>query len=211
MMMISILSACKHDKEATASTQAPSSSTDPNKDIAKLEVLSKIDTGTFFKANPAVRNKKMFGPQFENLSDKQRIYTFKSRVYFGMNMRNEGSLASKIMKLAVKDSSLNKASDKIIEAKDLKFADGQSKLEGTESDEMKIFSLATYIPFGEMTLKVNVNTADPKLRKERINSFKQEMSNVGAEVSKFIFDENLAPVSKEGTVSFEVDAKPSQR
>lgn len=210
-MMISIMGACKHDKEATATSQTPASNNDPNKEIAKLEVLSKIDTGTFFKANPAVRNKNMFGPKFENLTDKQRIYTFKSRVYFGMNMRNEGSIASKIMKLIARDSSLKTAADKIIEAKDLKFADGQSKLEGTESDEMKIFSLATYIPFGELTLKVNVNTADPKLRKERINNFKQEMNNVGAEVSKFIFDENSAPVLKEGVVSFEIDAKPMQR
>ena len=201
-LLIPFLNACKHEKETAPVNQStPQANVNP---AAKLEDLTKIDTGAFLKENPHVRNKSMMGPAYENAPIEKRIYAYKSRVYFGSNGRTEGTLASKIMNALFQDTTGGKKINNMVESTELKFADGQSKLEGIDSDEMKIFALATYIPMQDTKMfNVNVNTKDAALRKERLNNFKQAMTTAGADISKFEFDENASPIAKEGIITFQ--------
>ncbi len=204
IFLSTLIGACSNEKQPNKETVATKESK-PEMPAAKLEDLSKIDTGAFLKENPQVRNKLILGTDFQNLTTQKRIYSYKSRVYFGLNGRKEGTLAATIMSVFFQDS-VAKANSKLVELKELKFPEGQSKLDGTDSEEMKIVSLATYVPTPfVLMLKINVNTNDLALRKERLNNFKQAMEKAGADITKFVFDENILPVLKEGTVSFEVN------
>ncbi|HMG16838.1 MAG TPA: hypothetical protein VK590_15385 [Saprospiraceae bacterium] len=198
ILLISFLSACSNNKNAER--QIPP---------AKLEdVTKKIDTAAFFKDFPQIRDKQIFGTAYENLSTEKRIYMFHSRRYFGMNRYNKGSMAAKFMDIIFQDTIVGKTYDNILETNELKFAEGQSTLEGKESDEMKTIVFATYFPVVEnlmFKINVNVNTKDKTLRIARLNILKQAMYNSGAQQDKLIFDPNMEPTGKEGSVSFQIE------
>ncbi len=205
LLLITILTSCKQNTGAQSVNQ-PDQKSKISSSAGKLEDLTKIDTAAFLQENPRARNKTIFGPLYENEPTEKRIYAYKSRTYFGSNAKIEGSIAQKVVKVLFQDTTGGKKIDHIIESTELKFPEGQSKLEGTNSDDMKIFALATYMPTGDiMMFTVNVNTKDAMLRRERLNHFKEAMIKAGADISKFIFDENAVPIMKEGNVSFEVN------
>jgi hypothetical protein len=203
LIVLAIFTSCSGNKETKATIKNDQKTSTPiEKNGISSDKGDPADTAAIFAKYPFLRQRQPDSP-FDSLPLQRKVQLLEARDFFSKGNFQIGSFGFQFISYLRENK--GKTFDKNFNCNTLKFSKNNELLE-TNSDEMKEIYMATYSSVN-LYFKVNVNSKDAETRKVRLENVKNAFNKAGVDLNKLVFDDTLAPVGPDGTLSLQIFQK----